>query len=79
LLSAGVKLVSEIREYLIADFRMTSNTILEHLDVFKDHLPSLLTGGIAVVMQAFRFEHAKEALHRCIEQFPFRLIDVFMP
>ncbi len=59
---------------------MTPDTTVEHLDVFKDYLPVLLTGGKAVVMQAFRFERAKEALHRRVsQQFPFRLIDVFMP
>ena len=42
---------------------MTPDTILKHLDVFKDHLPDLFTGGKAVVMQTFRFERAKEALH----------------
>lgn len=66
LFSVGIKLVSEINGYLIADFRMTPDTIVEHLDVFKGHLPGLLTGGKAIVMQAFRFERAKEALHRRI-------------
>ena len=65
-MSVGIKLVSEIRGHLIADFRMAPDTVVEHLDVFKDYLPSLLTGGKAVVMQAFRFERAKEALHRRI-------------
>jgi len=32
LLPSGVKLVSEISGYLVADFRMTSDTIVEHLD-----------------------------------------------
>ena len=66
LLSGGIKLVSEISGYLIADFRMTPDMIVEHLDVFKGHLSGPLTGGEAVVMQAFRFECAKEALHRRI-------------
>jgi hypothetical protein len=52
LLPAGVKLVSEISGYLIANFRMTPDAIVEHLNVFKDHLPSLLTSGKAVVMSA---------------------------
>lgn len=66
MLLAGVKLVSEISRDLVAYFRMAPDTIVEHLDVFKDHLPRLLAGGKAVVMQAFRFERAKEALHRGI-------------
>lgn len=61
LLSVGIKLVSEISGYLIADFRMTLDTIVEHLDVFKGHLPGLLTGGKAIVMQAFPFERAKSS------------------
>jgi YVTN family beta-propeller protein len=68
LLPASVKLVSEISEHLIADFRMTPDTIVDRVDVSKDHLPSLLTGDRAVVMQAFRFERAKEVLYRCIER-----------
>jgi len=52
LLPAGIKLASAISGRLIADFRMTPDTIVEHLDVFEDHLPSLLTGGKAVVMKA---------------------------
>jgi hypothetical protein len=55
-LPAGIELVSEISGDLIADFRMMSDTIVKHLDVFKDHLPSLLTGGKAVVM------HRKDTL-----------------
>ena len=59
---------------------MTPDTIVKHLDVFKDDLSGLLTGGEAVMMQAFRFERAKEALHRRIaQQFPLRRIEVFMP
>jgi hypothetical protein len=54
-------LVSEIRGYSIANFRMTSDAIVEHLDVFKDHLPSMLTVGKAVVMRAFRLERTKIA------------------
>ena len=42
---------------------MTPDTIVEHLNVFKDHLLGLLTGGEAVMMQTFRFERAKETLH----------------
>jgi hypothetical protein len=45
---------------------MTLDAIVKHLDVFKDHGSCLLTSGKAVVMQAFCFERAKEALHRCI-------------
>lgn len=80
LLHAGVKLVSEISRYLVAYFHMTSNTIVEHLDVFKDHLPGLLTGGKTVVMQTFRFDCAKKlSIGALSQQFPFWLIDVFMP
>lgn len=64
---AGIKLVSEIRGGLITNIRMTPDTIVEHLDVFKNHLPSLLTAGKAVVMQTFHFERAKETLHRRID------------
>jgi hypothetical protein len=52
---------------LIAFSHDVANTIVVHLDVFKDHLPGLFTGGKAVVMQTFRFERAKEALHRRID------------
>ena len=54
---------SEVGGYLVADFRMTPDTIVKHLDVFKDDLSGLLTSCEAVMMQAFRFERAKEALH----------------
>ena len=56
---AGIKLVGEVGGYLIADFRMTPNTLVKHLDVFKDHLPGLLPGSEAIMMQAFRFECTK--------------------
>ncbi len=64
---AGIKLVSEIRGGLITNIRMTPDTIVEHLDVFKNHLPSLLTVGKAIVMQTFHFERTKETLHRRID------------
>ena len=85
---AGIKLVSEIGGRLIADFRVTPDTIVKHLDVFKNHLPGVFTRGEAIVMQAFGFQCAKETFHRRIapqgqatrsQQFPFRLIDVCMP
>jgi hypothetical protein len=53
-LPAGIELVNKISRNLIADLRMTSDAIVKHLDVFKYHLPGLLTGGKAIVMQAFR-------------------------
>ena len=65
-LPLGVILVSEISRHLIAYFCMTANAIVEHLDIFKDNLPCLLTGEKAVMMQAFCFESPKEALHRGI-------------
>jgi hypothetical protein len=42
MLLAGSILVSEISRYVIVYFRMTSDTIVKHLDVFKDHLSGLL-------------------------------------
>ncbi len=56
-------MVSKISRYLITYFHMASDTIVKHLDVFKDHLPGLLTSGKAIVMQAFRFDRTEEALH----------------
>ena len=38
---------------------MTPDTIVEHLNVFKDHLLGLLKSGEAVMMQTFHFERAK--------------------
>jgi len=43
-------LVGEISGCLVSDFRMTSNAIVKHLDVFKGNLPGLPTSGEAVVM-----------------------------
>ena len=45
---------------------MSANAIVKHLDIFKDDLPSLLTRGEAVMMQAFCLQRAKEAFHRRI-------------
>jgi hypothetical protein len=59
LFPAGVKLVSEVGWDLVAYFCMTPDTIVKHLNLFKDHLLGLLTGGEAVLMQAFQFEAAK--------------------
>ena len=55
-LTVGVKLLSEISRYLIADFCMTTGAIIEHLDIFKDRPPRLFTGGETVVMQALRLQ-----------------------
>ena len=85
---AGVTLLCELSRYLVADFCMTANAIVKHLDIFKDDLSRLLPCGEAIMMQAFRLQRAKEAFHRRIaprgqaarsQQFPFRLIDVCIP
>ena len=59
IVSCRHKLVGEVGGYLIADFRMAPNAIVKHLDVFKDHLPGLLPGSEAIMMQAFSFECTK--------------------
>lgn len=43
---------------------MAPDAIVKHLDVFEDHPPGPLTGSETVVMQAFRFDRAREAGHR---------------
>jgi hypothetical protein len=44
------------RNQLALDYRFSHDIGYgyKYLNAFKDHLPSLLTGGKAVVMQAFR-------------------------
>lgn len=46
------KLVSEINEYLIAHFHMTSDTVIKHPDVFKAPLPSQLISNLLWVIRA---------------------------
>ena len=82
LLPADIKLVSEIRWDLVADFGMAADTIVEHLNVLEDHLPCLLAGCKVEVIQALCLECVKEAFHWCgalSQQFPFRLVEVVMP
>lgn len=56
--------LSEVGKYLIVDFRMSTNTIVNHLNILKDHFASLSSGFEFVVAQTRGFERAKESLHR---------------
>jgi len=60
----GVTLEGEFRWNLVANLCVTTDAIVEHLDVLEHDLLGLLTSLEAIVVQAFGFDRAKEAFHR---------------
>jgi hypothetical protein len=65
-LAAVIKLLGEMSRDLIANFRMSPSTIVEHFDIFKHDLPSLFACCKTVVMQTLALQRAEEAFHRRI-------------
>jgi hypothetical protein len=62
----GAELSSAISRCSVANLCMTPDAVVEHLDVFKDHLPGLLMAPKAVMMQTLSLDRAKETFHRRI-------------
>ena len=61
-LPAGVKPVGEIGGYLIADFRMTTDTIVEHLDITTTGYVPITIEGIQLTATPSRLRRIRKRL-----------------